>query len=231
MLLVGSLLHVLDDANKLAGCPVPYTQLANAAVSQAVMQSLQVEWMAWQREKQSVLARGAAGAELPQSLCQLPFLMTPECKKVIMQGEAMLMQNHEVQNSLDRAMALMQRGTVRFHAVATVCFCECGGAVDALESCNAGNWQHAAAAAAAMRAVGTASACNTHARSATSAISCIYTRTEAQGGAEARVALAENVCACAGAHWATHLADRVPPHSSTPLAHPRGRHAAAHDAL
>ena len=42
VLLVGSLLHVLDDANKLAGAPVPYTQLANAEVSQAVMQSLQV---------------------------------------------------------------------------------------------------------------------------------------------------------------------------------------------
>ena len=69
--------------------------------------------MAWQREKQSVLHHGAAGAVLPQSLCQLPFLMTPECKKVILQGEAMLLQNHEVQNSLDRAMALMSRGTVR----------------------------------------------------------------------------------------------------------------------
>jgi hypothetical protein len=39
--------------------------------------------------------------------------MTPECKKIIMQGEAMLMQNHEVQNSLQRALFLMSQGTVR----------------------------------------------------------------------------------------------------------------------
>ena len=91
---------------------VPYAPHTTGHVT-PFRDKLQVEWMAWQREKQSVLHHGAAGAVLPQSLCQLPFLMTPECKKVILQGEAMLLQNHEVQNSLDRAMALMSRGTVR----------------------------------------------------------------------------------------------------------------------
>jgi hypothetical protein len=114
VLLVGSLVHILDDANKLAGSPVPYTKFHNAAVSSAVMQSLQVEWMAWQHVKRGLVQYGLL-EPMPQSLCQLPFLMTPECKKVIMQGEAMLMQNHEVQNSLDRAMMLMQQGAVRIH--------------------------------------------------------------------------------------------------------------------
>ena len=112
VLLVGSLLRILHDANERARTPVPYTQFHNAAVSHAVMQSLQVEWMAWQQVKHGLAHAGAAAA-LPQSLCQLPFLMAPECKKVIMQGEAMLMQNHEVQNSVERALAVMQRGTVR----------------------------------------------------------------------------------------------------------------------
>jgi hypothetical protein len=102
----------VDDANKLVGSPVSYTKFHNAAVSAAVMQSLQVEWMAWQHVKQGLVQYGVL-EPMPQSLCQLPFLMTPECKKVIMQGEAMLMQNHEVQNSLDRAMMLMQQGAVR----------------------------------------------------------------------------------------------------------------------
>ena len=112
VLLVGGVLHLLDDANKMAAEPLPYTHFHNEAVSQAVLQSLQVEWMAWQKLKQTLALYGS-GSSLPQSLCQLPFLMTPECKKVIMQGEAMLMQNHEVQNSLERAMAVMQRGAVR----------------------------------------------------------------------------------------------------------------------
>jgi PhoPQ-activated pathogenicity-related protein len=112
VLLIGSLIGILDEANKLAGNPLPYTQLHNAAVSAAAMQSLQVEWMAWQKVKQGLWQYGV-GTALPQSLCQLPFLMVPECKKVIMQGEAMLMQNHEVQNSLERALAIMQQGAVR----------------------------------------------------------------------------------------------------------------------
>jgi hypothetical protein len=116
VLLVGSLLKVLHDANESAHDQLPYTQFHNAAVSQAVMQSLQVEWMAWQQVKQRLAHTGVVSA-LPQSLCQLPFLMAPECKKVVMQGEAMLMQNHEVQNSIERALAVMQRGTVRIQAV------------------------------------------------------------------------------------------------------------------
>jgi hypothetical protein len=40
VLLVGSVLHVLVDANRLAGNAVPYTELANAAVSKAVMEGL-----------------------------------------------------------------------------------------------------------------------------------------------------------------------------------------------
>jgi hypothetical protein len=84
ILLVGGLIRVLHDANTMAHDPVPYTQFHNAAVSSAVMQSLQVEWMAWQQVKQSIARYGAA-SPMPQSLCQLPFLMSPECKKVIMQ--------------------------------------------------------------------------------------------------------------------------------------------------
>ena len=81
VLLVGGLLHLINDANTQLPQPLPYTQFHNAAVSQAAMQSLQVEWMAWQKVKQALAIFGS-GSTLPQSLCQLPFLMTPECKKV-----------------------------------------------------------------------------------------------------------------------------------------------------
>ena len=94
VLLVGNLLRVIYTANEDKADPVPYTAFQNEAVSNAVQQSLQVEWVAWQKVKQ-VLAKFGSVDPHPSSLCQLPFLMSPECKKIIMQGEAMLMQNHE----------------------------------------------------------------------------------------------------------------------------------------
>lgn len=113
MLLVGSLLRLAADANAAAGEPVPYWQLHNVAVSEAVQPFLQEEWMCWQRAKQqaqqqqaqkngsttmpavsAAVAAAAAAAAVtgrpPQSLCQLPFLMTPECKKVTMQARRFL---------------------------------------------------------------------------------------------------------------------------------------------
>lgn len=43
---------------------------------------------------------------------QIPWIMTPECKKIIMQGEAMLMQNNEVNHSMQRAIFMMAQGVV-----------------------------------------------------------------------------------------------------------------------
>ena len=111
VLLVGSVLHMLVDANRMAGNPVPYTELHNTAVSKGVMESLQAEWLSWQKVKQGLSQWGAADA-LPQSLCQIPWIMTPECKKIIMQGEAMLMQNNEVNHSMQRAILMMTQGVV-----------------------------------------------------------------------------------------------------------------------
>ena len=51
MLLVGGVLLLVNDANAKLASPLPYTQFHNAAVSQAALQSLQVEWMAWQKVK------------------------------------------------------------------------------------------------------------------------------------------------------------------------------------
>lgn len=112
VLLVGSVLRVLDDANKLSGGLVPYTELQNGAVSRAVLESLQAEWLAWQKVKQGLSQWGAAEA-LPQSLCQLPFLMTAECKKMILQGEGSALMHAEVQNSFQRAIHMMRQGAVR----------------------------------------------------------------------------------------------------------------------
>jgi hypothetical protein len=70
VLMVGSVLHLLVDANRLAGNPVPYTELHNAAVSLCVLETLQAEWLAWQKVKQGLSQWGAADA-LPQSLCQV----------------------------------------------------------------------------------------------------------------------------------------------------------------
>lgn len=112
VLLVGSVLRVLDDANKLGGELVPYTELQNGAVSAAVLESLQAEWLAWQKVKQGLSQWGAAEA-LPQSLCQLPFLMTAECKKMILQGEGSALMHAEVQNSFQRAIHMMRQGAVR----------------------------------------------------------------------------------------------------------------------
>eukprot|EP00892_Ulva_mutabilis_P004770 jgi/Ulvmu1/2665/UM014_0121.1 len=111
VLLVGSVLRVLDDANKLGGELVPYTQLQNSSVSAAVLESLQAEWLAWQKVKQGLSQWGAAEA-LPQSLCQLPFLMTAECKKMILQGEGSALMHAEVQNSFQRAIHMMRQGAV-----------------------------------------------------------------------------------------------------------------------
>ena len=66
-------MHMLVDANRVAGNPVPYTELHNAAVSKGVMESLQAEWLAWQKVRQGLSHWGAADA-LPQSLCQVLFL-------------------------------------------------------------------------------------------------------------------------------------------------------------
>lgn len=73
VLLVGSVVHMLVDANRVAGNPVPYTELHNAAVSKGVMESLQAEWLAWQKVRQGLSHWGAADA-LPQSLCQVLLL-------------------------------------------------------------------------------------------------------------------------------------------------------------
>lgn len=120
VLLVGSVLRVLHDANQLAGGLVAYTELQNVAVSQAVLESLQAEWLAWQKVKQGLSQWGASEA-LPQSLCQLPFLMTAECKKLVLQGEGSALMHAEVQNSFQLAIHMMRQGAVRPAAAAGRC--------------------------------------------------------------------------------------------------------------
>lgn len=80
VLLVGSLLQLLDDANELAQSSVHYSKFYNSAVSNSVLPYLQTEYVKWIKAKQSGLQQIP-----PLSLCQLPFLIDPECKKAILQ--------------------------------------------------------------------------------------------------------------------------------------------------
>ncbi|KAG2493890.1 hypothetical protein HYH03_007827 [Edaphochlamys debaryana] len=112
-------LAALHEANERvgagwAGCPLPYTEFHNAAASQAA--NLKAEYILWLQaghgKKLVSPARKAArdpGALLrPEeplvSLCQVPFLLTPDAKSRILQGEANIQKEAEMSASAQEAL-------------------------------------------------------------------------------------------------------------------------------
>eukprot|EP00887_Chlorella_sp_A99_P000742 scaffold5.g742.t1 len=95
LLMAGVLLDVLREANEEAGEPIPYSEFANRELSEAA--NLQAEYVAWRQH---------AHTQALASLCQVPFLLTPEAKARILAGEASMQKQQQLNQA---AMQLLTR--------------------------------------------------------------------------------------------------------------------------
>ncbi|GAX80909.1 hypothetical protein CEUSTIGMA_g8344.t1 [Chlamydomonas eustigma] len=101
------ILDYLFDANHYLGSPIPLSEFHNRTISETA--NLKDEYLMFAELKNSSRSNYAVGAgmEAPTCLCQVPFLLTPEAKSRILQGEATVQKHHVMQNS---AMAALMQG-------------------------------------------------------------------------------------------------------------------------
>ncbi|EFN57786.1 hypothetical protein CHLNCDRAFT_21324 [Chlorella variabilis] len=83
--MAGVLLDILRQASEDGGGIIPYTEFHNAQLSEHA--NLQAEYVAW-RQNTSTTALC--------SICQMPYLLTPEAKSFIMHGEAAMQQQQHL---------------------------------------------------------------------------------------------------------------------------------------
>lgn len=90
------LLNVVYQSNQARSDPLPDSEFYNKSVSQQA--DLAYEYFAWHRmQEQHKGSKGQPRQRELVSLCQLPFVLTPEAKAKIMQGEALLQKQHQMQ--------------------------------------------------------------------------------------------------------------------------------------
>ncbi|KAL3150237.1 hypothetical protein ABBQ32_000095 [Trebouxia sp. C0010 RCD-2024] len=90
------LLNVVYLSNQARQDPLPDPEFYNKSVSQQV--DLAYEYVVWHRmQEQHKGSKGQPRQRELVSLCQLPFVLTPEAKAKIMQGEALLQKQHQMQ--------------------------------------------------------------------------------------------------------------------------------------
>ncbi|KXZ42807.1 hypothetical protein GPECTOR_117g372 [Gonium pectorale] len=101
----------LHAANERAGGKLPYTEFHNRQLSDAV--NLREEYIIWRQARVaggqvSRCPSGAPSGPPPgsplASLCQLPFLLSPEAKSRILQGEAQILKDAEMSASAQEAL-------------------------------------------------------------------------------------------------------------------------------
>lgn len=92
-------LELIHRANLKTGEKVHYTEFQNAVLSDSL--DLRHEYVMW---VQGGLQTDTDARVGPISLCQLPFLITPEAKARIVRGEAELRKHNEMQNSAIHAL-------------------------------------------------------------------------------------------------------------------------------
>ncbi|DBA87172.1 TPA: hypothetical protein ACH3X2_005178 [Trebouxia sp. C0005] len=102
------LLHIMYQSNEGRSTRLPHSEFYNKDVSQSA--DLAQEYMIWRhllehRNGTSSPGRGGGpGQRELVTLCQLPFVLSPEAKARIMQGEALLTKQHQVQASAIQAL-------------------------------------------------------------------------------------------------------------------------------
>lgn len=92
VMMFGVLLDVLREASEASGGLVPYFTFNNPALSEAA--DLQAEYIAWMKHRET---------DALVSMCQLPFLLTPEAKSKILHGEAMMQKRQHMTQSAMQA--------------------------------------------------------------------------------------------------------------------------------
>ncbi|KAL4425546.1 hypothetical protein ABPG75_009562 [Micractinium tetrahymenae] len=85
VIMAGVLLDILRQANEDAGGIIPYTEFHSRSLSEHA--NLQAEYLAMLQNKDSSAL---------VSLCQMPYLLTPEAKARIMHGEAAMQQQQHL---------------------------------------------------------------------------------------------------------------------------------------
>jgi len=104
IMLAAEVLDLMFDANNDAGCPVPLPEFHNAALSDAL--DLRDEYKRYVEDLEAMPHHSSAlmRPSPPRSICQVPFLLTPSAKSLILQGEASMQKQHVVQSSAISAM-------------------------------------------------------------------------------------------------------------------------------